>query len=348
MNLEKPTILHLGDPIEFNKELYDQITKEFTVIRPSLEERQRNAFLKALEEKKWGDFQGVFRPFWNTGGEMGRWDAELIPLLPSSLKVYGSAGAGYDWMDVDILAEHGEATDLNSPRLASSEAVADMAIFHIISVFRNMQWSMDGARSGDPTLWLEAHQNTAFTAHNPQTQILGIIGLGNIGYAIAQKAYACFGMKIYYQDIHRKPIEQEQAIGASYCATLDELIAVADCIVLATPFSGSKLITKETLAKFKRGGKFVNIARGTLVDEAGLVDALKSGHLSAAGLDVHENEPNVNQELIKMRNVTLTSHTAGGAAETQIGFERLAMENVQRVLTGQDPLTPVNKHLIKN
>jgi lactate dehydrogenase-like 2-hydroxyacid dehydrogenase len=111
-------------------------------------------------------------------------------------------------------------------------------------------------------------------------------------------------MKIYYQDIHRKPIEQEQAIGASYCAILDELIAVADCIVLATPFSGSKLITKETLAKFKRGGKFVNIARGTLVDEAALVDALKSGHLSAAGLDVHENEPNVNQELIKMRNVT--------------------------------------------
>ncbi|KAJ6102552.1 hypothetical protein N7486_004979 [Penicillium sp. IBT 16267x] len=277
---------------------------------------------------------------------MGRWDAELIPLLPSSLKVYGSAGAGYDWVDVDILAEHG-IIYCNGAQ-ASSEAVADMAIFHIISVFRNMQWSMDGARSGDPTLWLEAHQNTAFTAHNPQTQILGIIGLGNIGYTIARKAYACFGMKIYYQDIYRKSNKQEQAIDASYCATLDELLAVADCIVLATPFSGSKLITEEALAKFKRGSKFVNIARGTLVDEAALVNALKSGHLSAAGLDVHENEPNVNKDLIKMRNVTLTSHTAGGAAETQIGFERLAMENVQRVLTCQEPLTPVNKHLIEN
>ncbi|KAJ5897874.1 hypothetical protein N7504_008162 [Penicillium tannophilum] len=346
MNSEKPIILHLGDPIEFNKELYAQIANDFTVIRPSIEERQRDAFLKALKEKKWGAFQGVFRPFWNTGGEMGRWDAELIPLLPSSLKVYGSAGAGYDWMDVDILAEHG-IIYCNGAQ-ASSEAVADMAIFHIISVFRNMQWSMDGARSGDPALWLEAHQNTAFTAHNPQTQILGIIGLGNIGYTIARKAYACFGMKIYYQDIYRKSNEQEQAIGASYCATLDELLAAADCIVLATPFGGSKLITKDTLAKFKKGSKFVNIARGTLVDEAALVDALKSGHLSAAGLDVHENEPNVNKDLIKMQNVTLTSHTAGGAAETQIGFERLAMENVQRVLTGQEPLTPVNKHLIKN
>ena len=112
MDSEKPIILHLGDPIEFNKELYAQIANDFTVIRPSLEERQRDAFLKALKKKTWGEFQGVFRPFWNTGGEMGRWDAELIPLLPSSLKIYGSAGAGYDWMDVDILAEHGESTDL--------------------------------------------------------------------------------------------------------------------------------------------------------------------------------------------------------------------------------------------
>ncbi|KAJ5122318.1 hypothetical protein N7448_003450 [Penicillium atrosanguineum] len=345
MASENPIVLHLGDPVEFNKELFAQISEQFTVIRPSLEERQRDAFLKALKEKKWGNFQGIFRPFWNTGGEMGRWDAELIPLLPSSLKVYGSAGAGYDWMDVDILADHG-ILYCNGAQ-ASSEAVADMAIFHIISVFRNMQWSMDGARSGDPNLFLEAHRGTQITAHNPQTQILGIIGLGNIGYTIARKAYACFGMKIYYQDLYRKPTEQENAIGASFCQTLDDLLAVADCIVLATPFGGSKLITKETLAKFKKGSKFVNIARGTLVDEDALVGALKSGHLSAVGLDVHDSEPNVNKELAKMRNVTLTAHTAGGAAETMIGFERLSMENVQHVLTGQEALTPVNKHMFK-
>ncbi|CAI7643492.1 unnamed protein product [Penicillium manginii] len=164
---------------------------------------------------------------------------------------------------------------------------------------------------------------------------------------IARKAYACFGMKIYYQDLYRKSKEQEQAINASFCETLDELLAISDCVVLATPFGGSKLITKETLARFKKGSKFVNIARGSLVDESALVDALKSGHLSAAGLDVHENEPNVNKDLTQMRNVTLTAHTAGGAAETQIGFERLSMENIQRVLTGQEALTPVNKQLMK-
>ena len=114
-------------------------------------------------------------------------------------------------------------------------------------------------------------------------------------------------MKIYYQDLYRKSTEQENTIDASFCQTLDGLLAVADCIVLATPFAGSKLITKETLAKFKKGSKFVNIARGTLVDEDALVDALKSGHLSAVGLDVHDNEPNVNKELAKMRNVTYVS-----------------------------------------
>lgn len=99
----------------------------------------------------------------------------------------------------------------------------------------------------------------------------------------------------------------DSAINASFRPTLDELLAVADCVVLETPFGGSKLITRETLAKFKQGVKFVNIARGTLVDEAALVDALKSGQLSAAGLGVHENEPNVHKDLTSMRNVTLVS-----------------------------------------
>jgi hypothetical protein len=106
MASEKPIVLHLGDSVKYNTELYAQISQHFTVIRPSAEERQRGPFMQALREKRWGNFQAMFRPFWNTGGEMGRWDAELISLLPSSVKVFASAGAGYDWADVDILAEH--------------------------------------------------------------------------------------------------------------------------------------------------------------------------------------------------------------------------------------------------
>jgi hypothetical protein len=104
---KKPIVLHIGDPVKWNTEFYAQFSKDFTVIRPSLEERQRDEFMKALKEKRWGDFSAIFRPFWNTGGEMGRWDKEMIPLVPASCEIFASAGAGFDWADVDILAARG-------------------------------------------------------------------------------------------------------------------------------------------------------------------------------------------------------------------------------------------------
>lgn len=93
--------------MKWNTEYYAKFSQAFTVIRPSTEERQRGEFMEALREKRWGDFDAIFRPFWNTGGEMGRWDKELIPLIPSSCKIFASAGAGFDWADVDLLAERG-------------------------------------------------------------------------------------------------------------------------------------------------------------------------------------------------------------------------------------------------
>jgi hypothetical protein len=103
----KPIILHIGDSIEYNIDTYNRLASQFTIIQPPVEERQRDAFIKALKEKKWGDFDAICRPFWNSGGEMGRWDRELVPLLPESVKVFASAGAGYDWADVDVLGEYG-------------------------------------------------------------------------------------------------------------------------------------------------------------------------------------------------------------------------------------------------
>ncbi|KAI1338274.1 hypothetical protein F5Y15DRAFT_137378 [Xylariaceae sp. FL0016] len=341
----KPTVLHIGDPVKYNFELWERFSSEFNVIRPSLEDRQRGPFLQALKDRKWGDFVAVFRPFWNTGGEMGRWDKELIPLLPKSMRIYASAGAGFDWADTDIMAENGILYCNGGP--APAEAVADMAIFHIISVFRNITWSALAARSGDPAQWAEAHKFVPVGSHNPRNHVIGIIGLGNIGYLIAKKAHACFGAKIHYHDIIRKSAEQEGLVQATYHDKLDDLLSVSDCVVLATPFGGEALINSERLAKFKKGSRFVNIARGTLVDENALVEALKSGHIFAAGLDVFQDEPNVHPELVKMRSVMLTSHNAGGAEETRHGFERLAMENIESLLLKGKALTPVNAHLMK-
>ncbi|KAK9327552.1 hypothetical protein V1520DRAFT_371961 [Lipomyces starkeyi] len=302
--------------------------------------------MKALKEKKWGDFHAIFRPYWNTGGEMGQWNEEMISLLPSTVKVFASAGAGYNWADVDVLAKYGVYYCNGAG--ASSEAVADMAIFHILSVFRNLTWSHLAARSGDPERWWDAHKYVNDTAHNPRGHTIGIIGLGNIGYLIAWKAYVAFGVKIVYNDILRKSREREESIQAVYYEKLEDMLAVADCVVIATPFSGEKIVTAQLLAKFKKGSRLVNIARGGLVDSQALADALESRHIFAAGLDVFENEPYVHPRLIENKKyVTLTCHNAGGAIETNYRFESLAMENVSLVLSGKEPLTPVNKQFFK-
>lgn len=222
-----------------------------------------------------------------------------------------------------------------------------MAFYHIISVFRHMSWSTRAARSGDPERFQEAHVQVPLASRTLRGHTLGIVGLGNIGFAIAQKAKLGFGMRIAYYDIKRKSQEMEEEINAEYFDSLETLLPVSDCLLLATPW-GPPILTQSTLALLPRGARVVNIARGSLIDETALADALDTAHISAAGLDVHADEPHVNKRLAAMRNVTLTPHTGGGSVNTMIGFERLAMENVEAVLRGREALTPVNLHLMRS
>lgn len=210
-----------------------------------------------------------------------------------------------------------------------------------------MTWSSIAARSGHTSEWLDAHHNAPVASRDPRGHALGVIGLGDIGHAIALKAHMGLGMRILYHDLVRKPIAQEEELKAEFCRDLGPMLAVSDCVVLATPFAGAKIITAESLKLFKEGSRLVNIARGSLVDEDALATALEEGRLGAAGLDVHANEPEIAQRFIKLRNVTLTCHTGGGALESMIGFERLVMENVEKVLNGEPALTGVNGHLIR-
>lgn len=162
-------------------------------------------------------------------------------------------------------------------------------------------------------------------------------------------------MRIAYFDIARKPADVEAALGATFHPTLAGLLGAADCVVLCAPASpdGRPLITAETLGYFKPGARFVNVARGSLVDEEALADAVEQGVLGAAALDVHGDEPRVNQRLAAMARgvegdgpgmgrVMLTCHNAGGTVETHVGFEELSMRNVMGVLQGKGALTPVN------
>ena len=125
-------------------------------------------------------------------------------------------------------------------------------------------------------------------------------------------------MKIKYYDVVRKFPAREAEIEAEFFYDVDEMLAISDCIVLATPArpDGKKAIGKERISKMKWGSRFINIARGSLVDEEAVADAIDEGRLIAVGLDVHEHEPRVNERLKRMRNVTLTAHNAGGTLQT--------------------------------
>ncbi|KAL8716289.1 MAG: hypothetical protein Q9220_000194 [cf. Caloplaca sp. 1 TL-2023] len=339
----RPRILFLGDDIHYNPSIYERLTSQFDIIQPPPPDLQRPAFLQHLRDGTWGDFQAIMRPSWHSGNDMRKWDKELIELLPPGVKVSASAGAGYDWVDTRCLAEHGILYCNGGS--ASTEAVGDMALYLIIDVFRNMTASSLAARSADPGQFNDAHHNIPATARNPRDHTLGIVGLGNIGYIVAQKAYAACGMKIIYHDLYQKNPEQESAVKATFYKNLEDMLRITDCLVLATPstFDGRPFLTSSVIAQLPRGSRFVNVARGSLVDEDALASALESGHLAAAGLDVHANEPKVSKRLAAMSNVVMTCHTGGGVVETRTGFEKLAMENVERVLNGEPPLTAVNQ-----
>ncbi|KAG9193043.1 hypothetical protein G6011_03078 [Alternaria panax] len=319
----KPTILHLGDDIRWNHELYAKLDNTFNIVRTY--SMGREEFKAALQEKRWGDFVGMYRPFWNTGGEMGNWDKELIDLLPTSCKIYASAGAGFDWVDVQYLASHG--TIYCNSASACTESVADAAIVLILSCYRAITWSLLAARSCDPDEFRNANQNIAAVTHNPNGSTLGIVGLGRIGMRVAEKAARAFEMKIAYYDVIRM-FDREHEIGARWCETLEELLSTSDCVLLATPFSGETLLSTKEFRQFKRGARLVNIARGKLIDEEALNVALDDGTVSAAGLDVHANEPHVDKRLAQKSNVMVLSHTAGASVESHVGFEKLGMENL--------------------
>ena len=221
-----------------------------------------------------------------------------------------------------------------------------MALWLIISVFRQMAWSSRAARSNNPDKFQKAHKEAMFTSHNPRGHTLGIVGLGNIGFAIAKKVRAALGMRILYFDISQKSASQEQEIDAKSYPSIESLLEASDCILLASP-GGPPILNVDTLKCLKPGARVVNIARGSLIDEDALVDALESGHISAAGLDVHSHEPHTNPRLTERADVTVTCHTAGGSRQTIEGFERLALENVESVLEGRDPLTAVNMHFLR-
>jgi hydroxypyruvate reductase len=169
---------------------------------------------------------------------------------------------------------------------------------------------------------------------------LGILGLGRIGRAMAQRARG-FGMSVVYHARHRLPPDLEQ--GARYFASFHEMLPHSDFLSLHAPAGPAtdKIVNAEALGKLKRGAVLVNVSRGGLVDEDAVLDALKSGQLFAAGLDVFRSEPDYDMRFAELDNVILSPHIGSGSMETRNSMGYRALDNIAAVLAGEGAIDPL-------
>ncbi|KAK7420108.1 glyoxylate reductase [Neonectria punicea] len=279
----------------------------------------REAF---IAEAKSGAFDGItaaYRTFASVS-ITGRIDAELLDALPSSLKFICHNGAGYDQIDVPACTAQSIRVS-NTPN-AVDDATADLTIWLLLGALRNLPASMaslrDGSWRGNPPPHL---------GHDPQGKVLGILGMGGIGRNVARKARV-FGMSVRYHN--RSPLSPEMEDGAEY-VDFETLLKESDVLSLNLPLNPKTRHTISTpqFALMKPGIVIVNTARGAVMDEAALVQALEAGQVASVGLDVYENEPEIHPELITNENVLLVPHMGTWTVETETKMEEWAIGNVR-------------------
>jgi len=254
---------------------------------------------------------------------------ELMDRLPA-LEVISVFGVGYDGVDVPAARERGVPVT-NTPQVLNDD-VADLAIGLLLSVARGIPQADRYVRDGK---WPQG----PFPLTRKVTGArLGVVGMGRIGQAIAHRASA-FGMQIAYTA--RSP---RAGVNYTYHADAVALAAAVDFLIVITPGgAGTRgLINARVLEALGPQGYLVNVARGSVVDEAALIAALSKGAIAGAGLDVFANEPNVPAELLSMPNVVLTPHMASGTIQTREAMAQLTFDNLQAHFAGAPLLTPVD------
>ena len=263
------------------------------------------------------------------GGGESLVSGSLIGSLPA-LEIISIMGVGYDKVDVKAaLARRIPVT--HTPGVLNDE-VADLAIGLMLSIARRIPQADKYTRAGR---W--AAEGPVPLSRKVSGARLGIVGLGRIGQAIASRAEA-FGMSIAYNSRSEK-----KGVPYRFYPTATGLAAAVDFMIVITPGGeGTRhLINAEVLAALGSKGYLINIARGSVVDEAALVDALKKGVIAGAALDVFEKEPHPLEALLTMDNVVLTPHIASGTRETRQAMADLALGNLQAHFSGMKLLSPV-------
>ena len=256
-------------------------------------------------------------------------DGELLDAAGKQLRSVSNVAVGYNNIDVPACRERNVLVT-NTPGVLT-EATADIAMALILMSTRRLAEGERVIRAQQPWQWGMFYM----LGSSIQGSQLGIVGMGQIGAAVARRARA-FGMTIAYTT--RSPLDTETAkeLNATHME-LDELLATSDVVSLHCPYSPEThhLMNASTIGKMKKSAYLINTARGPVVDEEALATALQQGKISGAGLDVFEKEPTVHQALIGLDNAVLIPHLGSATVETRTAMANLAVTNALAVLSGK-------------
>jgi lactate dehydrogenase-like 2-hydroxyacid dehydrogenase len=262
------------------------------------------------------------------GGGESKIDGSYMALFPA-LEMISVCGVGYDGIDVAAAKKRGIMVT-HTPEVLNDD-VADLALGLLLSVARKIPAADRFTRNAD---WLDGPFQLTRKLTGAK---LGIVGMGRIGQAIAKRA-AAFDMVISYTTRN-----QRSDVPYKYVPNVLALAAEVDFMVVITPGGAAtkNLINAEVLKALGPQSFLVNVARGSVVDQAALIEALQKKLIAGAGLDVYVDEPNVPAELRKLDNVVLTPHIASATVETRKAMSALALANLEAFMAGQPVLTPV-------
>ena len=266
-----------------------------------------------------------------TGSHTGvRTDAAMLDRMPN-LKIIGNFGVGYDTVDIAEAARRGIVIT-NTPEVLTEE-VADTAIGLLLGTLREFYGAEKWLREGRwPT-----HGDYPLTAASLRDRSIGIMGMGRIGQAIGRRLEA-FDRPISYWARNR-----QEAVAYRYYSELIAMARAVDTLIAILPGgpATNNLINAPVLEALGPRGVFINVARGSVVDEAALIEALKRRTILRAGLDVFVGEPNINPAFFALDNVTLVPHIGSASIHTRSRMGQLVVDNLLAFAAGQPPVTPV-------
>ena len=260
-------------------------------------------------------------------------NAEVLSAEPLKARVLGSYGVGFNHIDLEAAKARG-LTVTNTPEVLT-DCTADLAMTLLLMIARRAGEGERHVRHKDWTGWRPTHM----MGSKVTGKTIGLIGMGRIARAMAKKAHHGFDMRVLFYDPYPPSEADAKALGAEARGSIEEVLAESDFVSLHCPGGEENfhLMNQARFAAMKPGAFLVNSARGDVVDEAALVQALKDGVIAGAALDVFEAEPKVTEELLSMDNVVLLPHLGSATRETRVAMGMRVVDNLKAFFAGETP-----------